>query len=520
MGLFRKNLIWIFLFIIILIALSPVIKKMMWMTESNQVLRIAVSSLPETYDAITRSEYFTNIVLRSIFDNLFEYENNVYTPKSGISWYNLSDSLTYIQINTKLNFHNGEKLSANDVKESINRFLKHPKSYFYKFIMLDSIEVKSPETLLIHHKNNINLNVLLLNIPIYSAKQLTQFDDEFIKTNPIGTGPYYLFYQDKKKTVLKKNQFMSKKLVYRLFDQIDFILIPSRDDQVNELLKGKIDFIINPPIERYTVLKNSEHIAMKQMKSAITMYMMFDLVRDITPDIPLPRNPLKDIKVRQAIAHSMNIENFIEETLHGNASALALPWSSSALGTDMSLTVRKYNPELSKRLLTEAGYPKGFPMTIHCIENKFYGDKELGEYVKKSLSDIGIEVTLKTYPSQEFYKKISTKQISCFITGYSIHSLDNLSQIRSLFYNSTGYTGTMNRLDYNNPELNQLIDTVGLMADNDYRRDQLLIKASKIVYDNILVFPFYTPQDIYAYSKKIDWSPYQNELKVIEILKR
>lgn len=520
MGSFRKNLLWILLIIVLLIGASPFIKKMLWLSESDETLKIAVSSLPETYDMITRSEYFTNLVLGNIFDKLFEYENNVYTPVIGSNWYNLSDSVTVIQIKNPVLFHNGEILTANDVKESIKRMLNHPKSYFYNLITVDSIDVKSSETLYIYHAPHIDVQFFLMNVPIYSAKQLAQFDDSFIKYNPIGTGAYYLFSYGNEKVILKKNRFISKNQTYRLFDQLEFDYIPSRDDQVNQLLKGQVDFIINPPMERYTVLRNSEHINMKQIKSGITMYMMFDLVRPKTPDIPLSVNPLRDVRVRKAIVHAVDIDQFIEEYLHGNATSLSLPWTSSLLGTDKSLPFRKYDPELSRQLLKQAGYPNGFSMVLHCIENKYYGDKELGQYVKKALEEIGIKTELKLYRSEEFYNTINTRQVSCFITGYSIHGLDTMSALRSLFYSSEGYTGTMNRFNYYNPEINQIVDQVKDMAENDKRKDELLLRASQLVYDNVLILPFYNPQDIYAYSKKIEWNPYSNELKIKDFRKK
>ena len=67
-------------------------------------------------------------------------------------------------------------------------------------------------------------------------------------------------------------------------------------------------------------------------------------------------------------------------------------------GVSPNFKVEKYDPEGAKKLLAEAGYPKGFRITLHGPNNRYINDSKICEAVAQMLSRIGIDTKVDTMP--------------------------------------------------------------------------------------------------------------------------
>lgn len=487
-------------------------------TEDN-VLRIAVTSFPETLDAMVRAEYFTNLVTDQLYSKLFDTNSDDESfEQIGKSWSNISDSLIVIYLNNDMYFHNGDKITAYDVKASIERFIKNPKSISRGLVQVDSMEVIDDYSLKIYHDKDFPPFRILFNIPIYSKKQISNFSDSFINSNPVGSGNYYLYSANNDIIVLKRNPY--KKGLNKLFKEIKLYRIPSKDEQVNKMLNNEIDFIINPPFERFSVLNNIENISIVSKTSAVTMYMPLDINSAVLKENKNIKNPLQDLRVRKAIWHCFDTHTFINDKLAGMADPLAFPWPKYVSDANSLVKIPEYNVSYSKELLSETPWKNGFNLKIYCIENKYNGDIELGEFIRNSLKQININANLYYYPSEKFYEAVENDKVSCFVTGYSTTSKVADGPLYSLFYKSDNTRGNMNRLNFNLPELNDLIDQARKLSDNDFRKNELLNKASQMIYDGVYIIPFYSPTDNYAIHKKILWKKTKNDLKLDDLQRK
>lgn len=109
--------------------------------------------------------------------------------------------------------------------------------------------------------------------------------------------------------------------------------------------------------------------------------------------------PFNDINVRLAMQHAINVEEIWTEYF-GEESELAIPglWSADmgdwALVGNMSdelLSEYTYDPELSRQLLADAGYPDGFSFEIVCDP---LTDMDLYVLVQSYLAEVGITMTI------------------------------------------------------------------------------------------------------------------------------
>ncbi|MFP3471445.1 ABC transporter substrate-binding protein, partial [Micrococcus sp. SIMBA_144] len=89
---------------------------------------------------------------------------------------------------------------------------------------------------------------------------------------------------------------------------------------------------------------------------------------------PMDVNPFNDKKVREAMTHAINREALADIAMEGAAAPAGQFMPEGFDGNDPDLKPVSYAPELSKKLLAEAGYPDGFGFTIHCLNDRFSGD--------------------------------------------------------------------------------------------------------------------------------------------------
>ena len=500
------SLIKILKFILFIIFLFLIIS----CKQKDTTLRIAFTSMPETFDIIMRNEFFTNAVNNNIFETVLRFEGLEANPIISDYWYSPNDSLFILKIKENIRFSDGTLLTIHDVKESILRAYFHPNSFFRDFVIIDSLKVESDYLLNIYHPKSDFIVSFLNYVAIYKADHLKKFDDNYLKNNPVSTGEYYLFSATSEKIILKKNKF------HRNFtknkkspDIVEIIYEPSKDKQFQLYLDNEIDFIFNLPIKHYYNAKNNQKMRIIEQESNTVLYLMLDATSDKSPDIDLEVNPLKNKIVRKAIAHSIDTRSFIKNNLYGRANILSTPLLKHFKGYQVSIDYYTYDVELAKEYMKQAGFLNGFKLRIKSIQGKFTGDEDLAIYIKDSLKKINIDVEIDFYPSESFYKFLAEIPVSAFLTGYTSTAGHIGNSIRNLFYYTEKSKGNLNRLNNVIPEINELSDNLLHMTDFDSQVSETHRLMSEIIFEEAIVIPFYQPYDLFLLRKNFLWHPSQ-----------
>ena len=110
--------------------------------------------------------------------------------------------------------------------------------------------------------------------------------------------------------------------------------------------------------------------------------------------------PLNNIKVRKAIAHALNREAYIKTIYLGEAEVANHPIPPALLGAPKNMEGHAYNPELSRKLLKEAGFEKGLKLkmwTLPIVRHYNPNGKRMGEMMQADLKKVGIDIELVTY---------------------------------------------------------------------------------------------------------------------------
>ena len=104
------------------------------------------------------------------------------------------------------------------------------------------------------------------------------------------------------------------------------------------------------------------------------------------------RIPFKDVRVREAFFKAIDIELIKTRVMRGLSTPSALMIAPQLFPLSKDFTRPKFDPDGAKKLLTEAGYPDGFEVTMDCPNDRYVNDAAICQAVVGMLARIGVKV--------------------------------------------------------------------------------------------------------------------------------
>jgi len=341
--------------------------------------------------------------------------NNCDETSSNVTWSNPNNLTWRFKIKDNITFHNGELLTIEDVKYSIDLILNGNVSVLSDLLInVDSTIIQDNHTIDIITKKPcpILLNKLA-DIFILSKDYQKDTQDKI----PLGTGGYqYDNYSDNEKLTLERYDDYWKGIPD--FKQVTFVLIEDGKKRKNALVNKEIDIAESISNMYYQNLSNISEITLKMVTPPSVNYLTLDFREFTSPGFKNQKNPLSDIRVRKALYHAINTEQIINETCsHPRFATTATQYTTPLIfGYNPNITRLPYDLNQSRTLLKEAGYPNGFNLTMDCPQ-EYYEHKEMCEVIEEQLSKI-INITLNEQPIDQFFEKIATRNTSFSIIGW------------------------------------------------------------------------------------------------------
>jgi peptide/nickel transport system substrate-binding protein len=184
------------------------------------------------------------------------------------------------------------------------------------------------------------------------------------------------------------------------------------------------------------------------------------------------KNPFKDKRVRQAVYQAIDIDAIRAKTMRGSALPTGGITPSTLPSTPEIEKRLPYDPVAAKRLLTEAGYPNGFELTIDCPNNRYINDEEICLATAAMLARIGITAKVNAQPRTTYFPKLEKHDTSMYMLGWGGAVTDaqtTLSPVLRSRDEKTG-NGSFNYGRYVNPKLDALIDAAAVETDPAKRK--------------------------------------------------
>ena len=268
----------------------------------------------------------------------------------------------------------------------------------------------------------------------------------------IGTGPYKVvrYVKSDRLELSRNDNWWGGKTPW---DKVTLRILPNDATRVAALLSGDVQVIENVPTSDAARMKADKRISVFRVVADRLIYLHLDSDRDVSPFVtdkagaPLSKNPLKDPRVRKALSKAINRPAIVERVMEGEAIASGQLVPEFLFGSTKNLQVEKYDPDGAKKLLSEAGYPNGFGLTIHAPNNRYVNDAKIAQAVAQMLSRVGIDTKVVTMPSATYFTQATELKFSFMLLGWGSGTGEASSTLKALLatYNKEKGFGTANR---------------------------------------------------------------------------
>jgi peptide/nickel transport system substrate-binding protein len=319
----------------------------------------------------------------------------------------------------------------------------------------------------------------------------------FANLNANGTGPFRLveWVQDNRVVLEPFDKHWNKGKYPTNVTKAIFTPIPNNATRVAALLSGEIDLMYPVPLQDVPRLDKDPAVKVLQGPELRTIFLGFDQWRDESLDMPgSGKNPFKDVRVRKAFAHAIDTKAIQRVVMRGASTPTGMMIAPGINGFQADMNEPyKHDPELSKKLLAEAGYPNGFPVTLDCPNDRYVNDEAICISVVPMLERIGIKVTLNAQTKSLHFNKIGGAEknnTSFYMLGWTPGSYDAYNALQNLMVMEGKGKGTWNSGRYSNPKVEQLTDQIAVEVD-DAKRNKLIREAFQIHQQDVGHIPLH-----------------------------
>ncbi len=233
----------------------------------------------------------------------------------------------------------------------------------------------------------------------------------------------------------------------------EFTPIQNSATAVAALLSGDVDLINPVPIQDAARLAQSDGVKVIKGIEARVIMLGFAQQADALKygaDAGKP-NPFKDVRVRQAVAHAVNVPAILQTIMRGNAEPASQLVSPAMRGYSKSLADRPaFDIDGAKALLADAGYADGFSFGLKCPNDRYLNDEAVCQAVVGMLAQIGLTAELDAMPVRNYWPELREDNFDMYLLGWSPGTFDAEHPIRFLAHTPTDKLGTWNFGDYSN----------------------------------------------------------------------
>jgi len=444
---------------------------------------------------------------RTVFDSLPHVtQERVFIP--GIAKeFKISPGWKYVDffLRDDVKFHNGETVTVEDAKYSLETYMRKDLKYVFGPMWrrsLQKVEILGPNQLRVYFANADwgFIGRLWWGGGIMPKAYREKVGDEGFADKPIGAGPFtWAGY--------KQDQWMQVEAVkshYRQTPHIKSIrvnFVPDHSTRLAMLKTGEADIISVFGAHINEVKKDPDMSLYWVRETSGSNIYYADMVDPKTP------SPFHDIKVRKAVSLAIDRKTICDKILFGASE----PWGdvlpSLTLGYDKTLKPTPYDLEAAKKLLAEAGYPKGFSTTMHVQTTT-----TTAEALVASLSDLGIEVKLEKYEPGAFYGNFFQRKFRGLIpyVGWYDPERQAPAELSDFYLKNTLHAY------YTTDELDGMLRK-GMYAETDQELAEWGRKISKYIRDSEITTFLWANHSPYALGPRIkNWEPTMGGIPAIE----
>jgi peptide/nickel transport system substrate-binding protein len=424
-----------------------------------------------------------------IFNSLTRTDRNgTLRPDLSERWETTDDRTYIFHLRKGVTFHNGKPLTAADVAYTYRSALE-PKSRSPKRATLQFIESVDPIG-----PDQVRFRLMEPYAPFLESANLGIVPDgshanDGSRTALVGTGPFALEeFLPGERIMLKANAnyWGGAPVISGLM----FKIIPDAMVRVLEFKKGGVDFLQNDiEPDMLPWLRDKAQASIQIAQGTTFQYIGMNLEHPI----------LKHREVREAIAYGIDREAIIRHLLKGLAIPATGMLSPIHWAYEPAVSKFTYDPEKAKRLLDQAGFhdPDGNgPLPRFKLSYKTTNldlRRRIAEALKQQLSEIGIELEVRTYEWGTFYADIRRGNFHLYSLSWV--GITDPDIYFALFHSRNVPPNGDNRGRYRNPEVDKLLER-GRRSLRFDERKEIYSQVQKIVAQDLPYIPLWWAKNV------------------------
>ena len=464
--------------------------------ESELTWAIHVSLAPSWFDpAETPSVITPFMMLYALHDAVVKpMPGNPMAPSLAESWSVSRDGLAYeFVLRRGVKFHNGEPVTAEDVKFSLERYRGGGAATLKERIA--GVDALDAQRVRVRLKQPWPDFMTFYGTPATGAawvvpkRYVERVGDDGFKRAPIGAGPYrFVSFTPGIELVLEANESYWRKppSVKRLV----FRSVPDDNTRLAMLKRGEADiaYSIRGPLAEE--LRRTPGLTLKATSPTFTEWLTFIEQWD-------PKSPWADRRVRLAANLAIDRKALNDSEYLGLARV-----SSSIIPRDFQYywpaPAYPHDVAQAKKLLAEAGYPRGFDAG-EVVTDTVYA--ATGEAVINNFLEVGIRAKLRPLERAAFYKGDADKSFKKLVRPGSAASGNAATRIEAFVI-----TGGI-RAYGGYPDIDGLFREQAAEVDPK-RREALLHRIQQLMHERVMFAPILEPAFLSGYGPRVEESAF------------
>ena len=500
-----KNFIKIFFAILfVFVSTHSYAKTIKWSMQGDSL----------TLDPHAQNEGPTTQVSRQVYEALVTRGLDMsIEPQLATDWKTTDPNTWVFNLRKGVKFSDGTDMTAKDVVFSILR-AKQPTSDFKEYIstISDVKEIDNYTVQVTTSKPNPILLNQLSNIFIMSKKWSIDFgatvsqnwdggEETFSATNAMGTGPFKITLREPNtKTVFERNSNWWGSMKDNSVSEIHLLPIKNSATRVAALLSGEVDLVTDAPVQDLARIGNSADHDVVSTAQMRTIFLGMDQAADKLRSGNTGDNPFKKKEVRQALYQAIDIEAIKKKVMRGLSEPAGIITFPGVNGYTQDLDKRlPYDVDAAKKLLADAGYPKGFDVELRCPNDRYVNDEAICTAVVGMLGKIGVNVNLFAQTKSKHFKELKEDKGDFYMLGWGVPTLDSHYVFHYLYESGASW----NKVNFSNSEVDAAIRVMEGEVDLD-KRNAAIANAWKIVKDDISYLPLHHQVISWATKNNVD----------------
>ena len=458
-----------------------------------QTLRWASQGDPLTMDPHAQNEGLTNAMNGQVYEKLVKRDRQlVLVPALATSWQQTGPLSWRFKLRQGVKFHDGSTMTVDDVVFSVQRAqlptaniavyanaLGTPvavdkETVEFRLAKINPVFLQNLDAVFIMSKAWCELHKVTKPLDFKNR------EESFAGFNANGTGPYRLMLrQPGIKTTYKRFAGW-----WGTFDGNvqDIVFTPIANDatRLAALVSGEIDFVIDPAPRDVARLRNTAGVKIIDGPENRIIFIGMDQYRDeLLYSSVKGKNPFKDLRVRQALYHAVDIETIKVKLMNGQSVPTGALTPSPLGGyNDAQLETRlPFDLPRARALMTEAGYADGFEVTIDCPNNRYVNDEEICIALAAMWSQLKIRIKVNAMPRANWFPKMEKLDTSLYLLGWGGSVTDAETTLTPVMrFPAEGGIGFYNWGRVRNEKFEQL--AVAQVQEPDAKKREELVKAA------------------------------------------